>query len=241
MRPTRVGSSCPVVVSSVRSQFSSVIGLQSRGLETHDERTPDQVMDTDSGSQEGRREVKDEEQLVSDDHGCTRAACLAAEELLRCECESNHRSRRLHFSLCLVLALASPLFLACIGTVRMAQVPKSYPRPGPLGQTDPNRWRLSSATDGGRHVWHYARDPDAPETTGPYEPVWGPDSERLREQEEQNDETAYWLGLDLPFPTDKVSTEPAATPIQAAHKGESRIYPFSQIERTGSSQRPRRI
>jgi hypothetical protein len=82
MRPTRVGNSCPVV-SSVCSQFSSVIGQLSRGLETHDERTSDQVMDADSGSQEGRREVKDEEQLVSDDHGYTRSACLAAEALLR--------------------------------------------------------------------------------------------------------------------------------------------------------------
>lgn len=100
----------------------------------------------------------------------------------------------------------------------MAQVPKSYPRPGPLGQTDPKRWRLSSATDGGRHVWHYARDPDAPETTGPYESVWGPDSEQLRNQEQQNDETAYWLELDLPLP-EQINPEPAASPIQAAHKG----------------------
>lgn len=33
-------------------------------------------MDADSGSQEGRSEVKDEEQFVSDDHGYTRSACL---------------------------------------------------------------------------------------------------------------------------------------------------------------------
>lgn len=142
-------------------------------------------------------------------------------------------ARRLHFSRVCPLSLLLSFSLV-FEQVLMAQVPKSYPRPGPLGQTDPNRWRLWSATDGGRHVWHYARDPDAPETTGPYESVWGPDSEQLREQEEQNDETAYWLGLDLPFPTDKVSPEPAATPIQAAHKGESRIEP--SVKMSGPAQ-----
>ncbi|GAA5874694.1 hypothetical protein JCM3774_004783 [Rhodotorula dairenensis] len=98
----------------------------------------------------------------------------------------------------------------------MAAVPKSYPGPGPLGQTDPKRWRLSSATDGGRHVWHYSRDSDAPNSQ-PYEPVWGQDTEHLR-AEQQSDETAYWLGLDLPLP-DPVHLEPASNPIQAANKG----------------------
>ena len=33
-------------------------------------------------------------------------------------------------------------------------LPKSYPPPGPLGQTNPYDWRLDSS-DHGRHVWYY--------------------------------------------------------------------------------------
>lgn len=113
----------------------------------------------------------------------------------------------------------------------MAAVPESYPGPGPLGQTDPKRWRLSSATDGGRHVWHYARDPDSPDARA-YEPVWGHDTEQLRAQE-QGDEAAYWLGLDLPLP-DPAHLEPATTPIHAANKGICRA-PLSLICSSGWS------
>lgn len=99
----------------------------------------------------------------------------------------------------------------------MATVPQGYPRPGPLGQTDPLRWRLSSGTDGGRHVWHYTRDTDALETSS-YEQVWGDDKERVRDRKEPDDETAYWLGLQLPR-LDNVDSEPAQTPYDAAKKG----------------------
>ncbi|GAA5981225.1 hypothetical protein JCM11641_005617 [Rhodosporidiobolus odoratus] len=95
-------------------------------------------------------------------------------------------------------------------------IPSSYPPPGPLGATDPTRWRLSSATDGGRHVWHYNRDSDAPGAQ-PYEQLWGHDHEGLR-QKEQNDETAYWLGLELPF-KDATDPSPAKTPFDSAKKG----------------------
>ncbi|GAA6003609.1 hypothetical protein JCM10207_003508 [Rhodosporidiobolus poonsookiae] len=95
-------------------------------------------------------------------------------------------------------------------------IPKDYPQPGPLGATDPKRWRLSAATDGGRHVWHYLRDQDA-QDAHPYETVWGNDDEGVRTQD-QTDEAAYWLGLNLPF-LDTVDSSPAETPIEAAQKG----------------------
>ncbi|BGP56660.1 Lanosterol synthase (Oxidosqualene--lanosterol cyclase) [Rhodotorula sphaerocarpa] len=94
--------------------------------------------------------------------------------------------------------------------------PASYPGPGPLGATDPERWRLSSATDGGRHVWHYARNHGELDAEQ-YEAVWGQDTEQTRERE-QNDETRYWLGLDLEHPDD-VDPKPAQTPFGAAQKG----------------------
>ncbi|GAA5852349.1 hypothetical protein JCM8547_006750 [Rhodosporidiobolus lusitaniae] len=94
-------------------------------------------------------------------------------------------------------------------------VPKSYSPAGPLGQTDPSRWRLSSATDGGRHVWHYARPSSS--SSQQYEQLWGNDDEGLRDKE-QNDETAYWLGLELPF-KDGVDPTPAEGPFEAAKKG----------------------
>ncbi|GAA6035640.1 hypothetical protein JCM8097_004942 [Rhodosporidiobolus ruineniae] len=94
--------------------------------------------------------------------------------------------------------------------------PKGYPGPGPLGATDPSRWRLSAATDGGRHTWHYIRDEDAPDAQA-YEQLWGEDDEGLRAKE-QNDETKYWLGLKLPFKED-VDPSPAENPYEAAKKG----------------------
>ncbi|GAA6054734.1 hypothetical protein JCM3770_000055 [Rhodotorula araucariae] len=96
-----------------------------------------------------------------------------------------------------------------------AAVPPDYPSSGPLGQTDPARWRLSSATDGGRHVWFYDRDQDQRDAQ-PYEHVWGADDHAVRDSP-QTDETAYWLGLDLPL--DGVDPAPAANPLDAAKKG----------------------
>lgn len=104
-------------------------------------------------------------------------------------------------------------------------IPASYPPPGPLGQTDPTRWRLSSAQDGGRHVWHYTRDNDALDAQ-PYEQIWGDDQAGVREAE-QNDETAYWLGLKLPF-LDGVDPAAAKTPFEAANKGPYPSYPLSR-------------
>lgn len=96
-----------------------------------------------------------------------------------------------------------------------ATTPRVYPPPGPLGQTDPARWRLSSATDGGRHVWLYHRDPDST-TAAPYETVWGTDDHGVRDKP-QTDEAAYWLGLDLPLKG--VDPAPARSPLDAAKKG----------------------
>ena len=96
-----------------------------------------------------------------------------------------------------------------------ATTPRAYPPPGPLGQTDPARWRLSSATDGGRHVWLYHRDHDA-STAAPYETVWGADTHAVRHKP-QTDEAAYWLGLDLPLKG--VDPAPAQSPLDAAKKG----------------------
>ncbi|GAA5833036.1 hypothetical protein JCM11251_006487 [Rhodosporidiobolus azoricus] len=96
-------------------------------------------------------------------------------------------------------------------------VPTSYPAAGPLGQTDPTRWRLSSSLDGGRHVWHYARDTSSPSTTA-YEQLWGQDEAGVRDKEEQDDETRYWLGLDLPK-VQGVDPNEAGNPFEAAKKG----------------------
>jgi len=105
-----------------------------------------------------------------------------------------------------------------------ATIPSDYPPPGPLGQTDPSRWRLSSATDGGRHLWLYHRDPDDPHAA-PYETVWGADDHGVRDKP-QTDEAAYWLGLDLP-PRDGVDPAPPQSPIDAAHKGAPRAVSSS--------------
>lgn len=84
------------------------------------------------------------------------------------------------------------------------------PPPGPLGETDPSRWRLDSTND--RHVWHYARGEDALA----YEEVWGADEANIKQQE-QNDETKYWEGLPLP-PVEGLS-DPKGDPYEAAKKG----------------------
>ncbi|GAA5934711.1 hypothetical protein JCM3775_002035 [Rhodotorula graminis] len=96
-----------------------------------------------------------------------------------------------------------------------ATTARAYPPPGPLGETDPARWRLSSATDGGRHVWLYHRDQDS-HTAVPYETVWGADDHGVRDKP-QTDEAAYWLGLDLPLKG--VDPAPARSPLDAAKKG----------------------
>ncbi|KAL8277972.1 hypothetical protein RQP46_009604 [Phenoliferia psychrophenolica] len=88
------------------------------------------------------------------------------------------------------------------------------PGPGPLGATDPSRWRLDSA-DAGRHVWHYARDADDPDATA-FEPLWGDDPRRVREQE-QSVEAKHALGL--PIPVVQGLSDPAGDPWQAAKKG----------------------
>lgn len=95
----------------------------------------------------------------------------------------------------------------------MKGVPK-YPGPGPLGATDPQRWRLDSS-DNGRHAWHYARDEDDINATS-YEQVWGQDTNNVKEQE-QSVEAKYWMGLQLPHVTGL--TEPG-NPYEAAAKGE---------------------
>ncbi|KAI5478948.1 lanosterol synthase [Pseudohyphozyma bogoriensis] len=76
---------------------------------------------------------------------------------------------------------------------RSRSLPKDYPPPGPLGATDPTLWRLDSSSDGGRHVWHYAR----PTPATAYEAVWGDDPINVRERE-QNNEEKHALGLPLP-------------------------------------------
>lgn len=87
------------------------------------------------------------------------------------------------------------------------------PRPpaGPLGQTDPTRWRLDTS-DNGRHVWHYLREGDS---LG-YEELWGEDTAGVKTRE-QTVETKYELGLPLPPVSGLVS--PDGNPYKAASKG----------------------
>ncbi|KAM0786634.1 hypothetical protein ACM66B_002086 [Microbotryomycetes sp. NB124-2] len=93
----------------------------------------------------------------------------------------------------------------------MSPVPADYPPAGPLGQTDPQRWRLDSTND--RHVWHYSRPGPSPPA---YEQVWGPDDAGLRDQP-QSDETKYWLGLELDMTTGIVHHD--GDPFTAAQNG----------------------
>lgn len=85
------------------------------------------------------------------------------------------------------------------------------PPPGPLGATDPSRWRLDSSND--RHLWFYDRVPGSTA----YEQVWGQDSAEFRAQE-QNDETKYWTGLPLP-PSETNLVDPQGNPYESARKG----------------------
>ncbi|GAA5933642.1 lanosterol synthase ERG7 [Sporobolomyces koalae] len=89
-------------------------------------------------------------------------------------------------------------------------VPRDYPPPGPLGATDPSKWRLSSS-DHGRHAWHYQRDDDG---TG-YEQVWGSRDEQA--EAAQSDETKYWLGLALDERADL--DDPQGNPFESAKNG----------------------
>lgn len=101
----------------------------------------------------------------------------------------------------------------------MAKVTR--PPPGPLGETDPLRWRLDSS-DNGRHIWHYIRTAD--ESTA-YETLWGEDTAKVKDSE-QTVETKYELGLPLPHVSGL--TSPNGNPYEAAKKGE--LHPiFSPI------------
>lgn len=91
----------------------------------------------------------------------------------------------------------------------------SRPPPGPLGATDPERWRLDSS-DAGRHVWHYVRDEDAPNATA-FEKLWGSDPREVRKAE-QSVEAKHALGL--PLPVISGLSDPAGDPWQAAKKGQ---------------------
>ncbi|KAM0750640.1 putative lanosterol synthase [Meredithblackwellia eburnea MCA 4105] len=87
--------------------------------------------------------------------------------------------------------------------------------PGPLGATDPLKWRLDSGAPGvdiGRHVWHYVRDGDA---TG-YEKLWGEDPRDVKKQQ-QSAEAKHALGLPLPVP--EGLQDPNGNPWKAAKKG----------------------
>ncbi|SCV74978.1 BQ2448_8007 [Microbotryum intermedium] len=95
-----------------------------------------------------------------------------------------------------------------------ASAKRERPPAGPLGGTDPTRWRLDSSHD--RHVWHYDRPQHAGSSTA-YETVWGPRPAELLAAE-QNDETKYWLGLDLPAPEPPLE-RPDGNPYKAAQNG----------------------
>lgn len=87
----------------------------------------------------------------------------------------------------------------------------SRPPAGPLGQTDPTRWRLDTS-DNGRHVWHYLREANSVA----YEELWGEDTAGVKTRE-QTVETKYELGLPLPPVSGLVS--PDGNPYKAAAKG----------------------
>lgn len=88
-------------------------------------------------------------------------------------------------------------------------VPRDYPPRGPLGATDPTRWRLHSS-DHGRHVWQY----DKAESSCP---AWGTRLDH-GDTADQTDETKYWLGLDADAPNLK---DPAGNPFESAKNGQS--------------------
>ncbi|KAK4705877.1 hypothetical protein P7C70_g302, partial [Phenoliferia sp. Uapishka_3] len=92
--------------------------------------------------------------------------------------------------------------------------PSARPPAGPLGATDPTRWRLDSQ-DGGRHVWHYIRDEDSQDATA-YEKLWGDDPRQVKKGE-QTMEAKHALGL--PLPVVSGLSDPAGDPWKAAKKG----------------------
>lgn len=118
-----------------------------------------------------------------------------------CDCRQSHATWLSRPS----LRFSSRTFLQMLNT-------EDRPGPGPLGATDPSRWRLD-ASDHGRHVWHYIREKDS---TG-YEAVWGEDTAGVRQQD-QTEETKYWAGLPLPPVNDTVG-EVGGDPYKAARKG----------------------
>lgn len=89
----------------------------------------------------------------------------------------------------------------------------SHPSPpGPLGATDPLRWRLDSSNSG--HYWHYQRDVDSTA----YERLWGDDPANVRESLEQTPEAKHALGL--PLPVISGLSDPQGDPWESAKKGE---------------------
>ncbi|KAH8927257.1 terpene synthase [Atractiella rhizophila] len=76
--------------------------------------------------------------------------------------------------------------------------------PGPLGGTNPMKWRLDSS-DSGRHVWHYVEGQEREK----YDGVWGDDAKGVMERE-QTKEELYWLGLGTHSPAlDDANGDPA--------------------------------
>ncbi|GAA5954594.1 hypothetical protein JCM3765_003825 [Sporobolomyces pararoseus] len=96
-------------------------------------------------------------------------------------------------------------------------IPSDYPPPGPLGSTDPSKWRLSSS-DHGRHVWHYKQDSDS-ESSSSCPAVWGQDEQRVKQEPKQSDESKYWLGLQLGAPDEDSMKDPKGNPFESAKNG----------------------
>ena len=91
-------------------------------------------------------------------------------------------------------------------------LPFNYPPEGPLGATDPPKWRLSSS-DHGRHVWHYVSSTASP--------VWGFDEMGVkREDQQQSEESKYWLGLELGEKEGQEKLrDPEGNPFESAKNG----------------------
>ncbi|GAA98168.1 uncharacterized protein L969DRAFT_93224 [Mixia osmundae IAM 14324] len=85
----------------------------------------------------------------------------------------------------------------------------SYPGPGPLGATDPLRWRLN-ASDEGRHNWFYLRS-DKDTLGGGRNELETPATDRP-----QSCEDKFWLGLATDLPTLESAD---GNPYKAAQNG----------------------
>ena len=89
-----------------------------------------------------------------------------------------------------------------------------YPGPGPLGATDPTRWRLDSS-DAGRHCWSYEGGSSVPLASKPA-------------NRPQSTEDKHWLGLPAVRlrPHDRLTRQgipdledPEGDPLKAARNG----------------------